>query len=306
MGRKTDDYSALSLGADCWRKYKYRYVDRLEPKDAVDPPYLHAGSVGHKVFHFWYTEEWNLEAGIELAREEWGDYKPKGKHSYLTLGHFELVLEEYFEDRSKNPTALEAEGDIGSRLGAEEAVEFVWPHSKTGEELKLGGIPDLPTAFASQNYIVDNKFTTGWLNQQWASNFQLGHQFRIYCAMLKHTTGVEYDGAYVNGIYMGEPPKSGWKKVKSVQNKLLGPFRYTQEHLDETWEWVKAHQTHRELCEASGTWPQNEKSCGYYGGCDYLDLCERSPKVRPAIKQMLYRIKEEPDGSLVSGADAGS
>jgi hypothetical protein len=294
------DYSALSLGADCWRKYFYRYVERLVT-DGPDPPYLHAGSAGHKVMLHLYTQGWDLEAAIAVLRAEWGDFQPAGKHSYLTLGHMELCIEDYFEDRSRKPTALEAEEAVSSREGAEGAIVFDWA-GRDGEVLRVGGIPDLPTVFAAQRYIVDNKFTTSWINSTWAAKFRLGHQFRVYCAALYATTGVRYDGAYINAIYIGEPPKSGWAKVKSVQNQLFGPFHYTEAQLLETWEWVRSLQETEQLYERLGMWPQNEQACAHYGGCEYLPLCERTPELRPAIIEMQYRRKEA-GGQLVSGAD---
>ena len=188
-----------------------------------------------------------------------------------------------------------AKGDpyfISCRQGAEEAVIFEWPNPATGEVLTLGGIPDLPTQFAGQRYIVDNKFTTQWLNDHWAKKFRLGHQFRVYCAALEATTGESYDGAYVNAIYFGPPPKSPWNRIASSPNRLFGPFHYTEGHLQETWEWAKGLTEAEALYERLEIWPQNEQACGNFGGCQYLELCERAPAVRGALAQMKFRRKE--------------
>lgn len=301
----THDFSALSTAADCWRKYFYKYLQRLIPADegGTNPPYLHGGKVGHKVMLHLYTQGWDLEEALEILRAEWGTYQPFGKHDYLTLGHMELAIEDYFNDRTENPTALEASGQIESRSDAEQALVFDWKHGD--ESVRVGGIPDLPTSFASQRYIVDNKFTTSWINSRWADKFRIGHQFRIYCAALFATTGIKYDGAYINAIYMGTQPKSGWSKVQSVPNQLFGPYHYTEEMLIETWEWIKSLQMTEELYESIGIWPQNEQSCSNFSGCEYLGLCERTPQLRPVLVQMQYKTWE-PTGILLSGADSNT
>lgn len=297
----THDYSALSILASCARLYQLKYKRHLRP-EGDEPPYLRGGQAGHAALNALYTQDWDLELALAALAEEWGDYTPKGKHDYLTLGHMELVIEDYMRDREENPTVLEAEKATPLRLNAEQALVVEWPHPFTGEVLEIGGKVDLPTAMTTQNYIVDHKFTTSWVNSRWATRFQIGHQFRIYVAMLQVLTGQKFEGAYVNAVYMGQPPKSGWDNVKSNPNTLYGPFHYTDEHLAETWEWAAGLMRTAELYEELDWWPQNEASCTMYSGCDYLDICERSPAMRPFVEKQLYRVKE-PSGVLVSGAD---
>lgn len=297
------DYSAISTLHTCARMYQHKYKQYLRPAEP-EPPYLTGGQGGHAALHYLYTEAWDLEGALDALRTSWGGYEtpPGHKHGYLTLGHMEAVIEEYFRDRSERPTALEQEDMRSTRLNAEEAIVFEWPHPQTGEILIVGGKPDLPTQLAAQNYMIDNKFTTSWINSHWAKRFQLGHQFRIYCAAMEVLTGERYEGAYINAIYIGEPPKRGWGSGKSVQNMLLGPFTYTEEHMIETWEWLKAGQEMEQLFDQLGFWPQNEQACDSYGGCDYLPICERTPKLRDFVIRQQYR-QRPPTGKLVSGAD---
>ena len=301
------DYSAASTLHACSRKFQYQYEQGLRPKGG-DPAYLHGGSAFHEALHSLYTLRWDLGAAMDALRAGWGDFiTPRvGKHAYLTLGHLELVLERYFEDRTQNPTALEKGAIEGAeRLHAEDAIVFDWP-GKDGRLLRVGGKIDLPTMLAGERFIVDHKTTTSWLNNWWfAERFTLGHQFRVYGAAMKALTGETYSGAYVNGIYIGEKatdPPEAWKKRQSVPNSLFGPISFSEEMLEETWDWMDSAHALKEMHESRGHWPQNEAACGLYGGCQFKVLCERTPKVRSAIARMEFDVVRN-TGVLLSGAD---
>ena len=301
------DYSAASLLHSCPRKFDLSANQGLRPKGG-DPVYMHAGTCMHEALHSLYTVRWDLGLAMDALRAKWGDFvSPKvGKHAYLTLGHMEVCLENYFEDRSLRPTALEKGAIEGAeRLHAEDAIVFDWRHSD-GRLIRVGGKIDLPTMLAGERFIVDHKTTTSWLNNWWfTERFSLGHQFRVYGAGMRALTGETYSGAYVNAVYIGE--KAGddvvkWKTRQSVPNALFGPISFSDDMLDETWEWMEAAHRLKEFHAAAGVWPQNEAACGLYGGCQFKVLCERAPKVRKAIARMEFD-KVELTGVLMSGAD---
>lgn len=292
------DYTALSTAAECGRKFKHKYRDRLRERTPNVP--MFAGQVAHVGLDVLYTHAWDIDLAIEAMRDEWGDFKPLGKHSYLTFGHLSIALRNYFEDRSENPTALEG----AAYESAEDTFIFDWPNAD-GELVTVGGKPDLPCEIASQRYIVDHKLTTQWVNTYWALRWKLGHQFRIYCAAMSNLFERSYDGAYVNGIHMGkaaadEPTK--WKKRKSSPNRLFGPYDYSRGKLEETWQWVNTWQRTIELWDELDHWPQDETSCANYGGCEFMTLCEKSPVVRNAHASREFE-RWEPLGKLLSGAD---
>lgn len=297
------DFSSLSTAASCLRKFKHKYVDRL---DTPGPnPAMHAGSALHAAFEVLYGERWDLGAALDALAEAWAGFRtpPNHKHSYLSLGHLEIVLENYVDDRERSPTILEKATVVGS--GVEGATVFEWPDAE-GEILRVGGVPDIAIEVAGQRYIVDHKATTSWLNDWWAKGFSMSHQFKIYCAMMQHVYGLRFDGAYVNGVYMGEAAADedrDWSQQKSSPNRLFGPFNYTGGHLAETREWVRRWSEIIERCEEDGEWPQNERACGDYGGCSFLPLCELPPAAREAKAASAFE-RWEPTGVLVSGADS--
>lgn len=302
MQQLVSDYSALSTQAECARKYHWQYRERLRSRQPNVP--MHAGNVMHDGLNYIYTEDWNYYEAADLLSHSWAGFRtpPTSKHGYLTLGHLQVVLQNYMDDREAQPTALEESG-AATQL-AEEALVFDWVNSD-GEVQRIGGKPDLPRELNGRRYIIDHKCSTMWVNSYWALKFKLGFQFRIYCAALRELTGVRYDGAYVNGIYIGkyaaDPPEK-WQNRQSAPAVLFGPFHYSDEELDEAWQWASTLLDAREVYEARGFWPPNEQACGNYGGCQYIDLCSRPPKIRAALAEAMYE-RWTPTGTLESGAD---
>jgi len=263
---------------------------------------MHVGTCGHAALNVLYTEKWDRKLALAAFRDAWGDVKPplEGKHSYLTRAHGERVLEDYIKEREENPTMLEEAAVLGGV--AETALIFEWPNADGSELLTLGGKPDLPVKFPTGSYyIVDHKWTTLWLNSYWENQFKIGHQLKIYAAMMRQREGIHFEGGYINAVYMGKPPKSDWSKIASSPTRLV-QIDFTPAHLAETWEWVKALQAEEKLWEELEIWPQDEKACGNYGGCEFLELCQATG----ALRESLMRTKFEewkPTGVLLSGAD---
>jgi hypothetical protein len=38
-------------------------------------------------------------------------------------------------------------------------------------------------------------------------------------------------------------------------------------------------------------WPQNDKACGLYGGCQFREICGRSPMARKPIMDSTFKIR---------------
>lgn len=308
------DYTSLSTLNSCAARFNFRYNERLERAGEESAP-LKAGQVGHAGLHSLYVDGWDFGRACEAMRVEFGAYvAPLGaKHSHLTLGFMQDVLRRYVDEREARPTAMES----GKPLAlAEQALVFEW--AQAGETLRVGGKPDLPLVLSNGGglYVVDNKFTTSWISEHWALKFKIGHQLRIYAAMLESRLGERVVGGFINAVYMGpeacDPPEAWrggkdtngkrWAGRKSVPSMLI-PIDFSPAKLAETWRWVKATQASEHLFQELDIWPQNEQACGDYGGCEYLDLCKQAtPAVRKALMSTQYR-RWTPTGLLRSGAD---
>lgn len=313
------DYSANSVLQECARKFKHSYIDNLVLPEPNVPMY--AGQVMAEALcelHTVQKERWKRgkdehdtvhQAVCEVLEQSWGEFQtpPGSKHSYLTLGHLESTLWYYIRDR--DPFQVEPISESGKIL-AERATFFEWPAFRNGalELLCIGGKPDIPARVSGEAVIVDWKCSTQYITNFWAKKFSVvGHQLRTYIAMLRHAYGIEVKAAYVDGVHIGAKAASGdeaWKNLESQRSKLFGPFYFDAQLLQETWEWYYAGQEQRRLYESLNYWPQNERACQNFGGCQFQTLCSASPRVRRAREMSEFEVRR-PTGALLSGADGG-
>jgi hypothetical protein len=293
---RAHSYSSLSALASCAQYFKLAYGEGLE-EPGVNLP-MAAGSALDAALNVLYTKAWDAKLAIAALRESWGDTRPPlgAKHAHLTLGFLEERVRVYMREREASPTMLEAARDEGRIISAFSGIkhQFQWPHG--GKLVTLRGIPDFALRDEKGRvWPLDIKCTTGWLSDHWLMQFRIGHQLRIYAAMLQQLEGVEIAGGLINAVYMGDKAldeTDAWKRRKSVPS-ALHRIDFTQSQIDETHEWVRGLEAIEATCETTGLWPRNEKACGNYGGCMFLPLCSApSEAMRNALKLTRFKRRE--------------
>ncbi len=286
-------YSSLSLLAECPQKFYFRKGERLErPGKSLA---AHTGSALHAALNVLYADSWDLKLATEALHEAWGDVKPTlgAKHGWLTRGFAEARLVAYMQEREESPTVLEEGAPLPGAV--EERMIFQWPDAN-GDIVEVEGICDLPLTDGSTNYIVDHKCTTGWVNSHWTNQFRVGNQLRVYAAMMSNVLGVIFRSGLINAIYIGEKaldPPDKWLKRKSSPS-LLSRVDFTREQIEEAHDWVKGWQDAFMHYESLGRWPRNEKACGNYGGCEFLELCT-APSAMARKARMMTRYARRPE-----------
>jgi hypothetical protein len=317
------DYSYISALAHCGRFAYYRHERGLTNGD--QSVYLVAGSALHAGIDHLYTQNWDIEGALDALRASWGDYVTPAtiRANWLTLGHCEIILQNYAEDRFGEdivPIRLRME-DINHDAVVEPAFQvdpdgFVslvetplsvhWPDAG-GATIPYAGKIDLPSIVAGTSAIVDHKTSSQWITEKWAEQYAMSHQFRGYKAILEILTGQKFDRVYINGIYTGKEAAddpSKWKKRTSVRSALFGPYIYSKQHLEETREWVENWLKTAEFYRELNWWPQNDRVCFKFGRpCEYYDLCKRAPHIRESAIKQEYKIRQL-TGILASGADS--
>jgi PD-(D/E)XK nuclease superfamily len=155
------------------------------------------------------------------------------------------------------------------------AVELSWrmelgTQTPTGEQLVLCGHLDRLAVFQGNTWIADRKTTYHALTDDFFDRYSPDNQFSTY--------------SYAGQIIYALPIKG---IIADVAQILVEGTRFHRgfipRHIDQLEEW--RHDLDWWLAQAfhaakEGYWPQNDKSCGLYGGCPYRQICGRSPKVR--------------------------
>lgn len=122
-------------------------------------------------------------------------------------------------------------------------------------------------------WVQDHKTTKAQLDARFYGQFSPHNQFTLYTIAGKvvldqpNCQGVMVRGAQIGVGFtrFGERPIP---RAPAVLN----------EWLEDTQYWIT--QAHKFAVE--NHWPQNDKSCGNYGGCSFAKVCSVSPTHRPA------------------------
>lgn len=289
---RVESYSSLSTLASCAEKYRLSRIERLEAPGINLPQ--HNGkvmAVGLKVIYEKGFNPGALALAQAAMRDAWGDVKaPLGaKKGWLTRDFAERRIELFVREREASPTTMETSSVVEGFT--DEMHLFEW------RGVALRGAPDLVLRDAKGAFIVtDTKCpTSSWISDHYWLRFTLGHQLRLYAAMVASKEGVVVEKGLINAIYCGEKaldPPDAWKKRKSVPSALR-EYSFTQHQIDEAARWVEGLVAQRDHHHLTGRWPRNEGACDAYGGCEFRDLCSAPSEMAAKARMMSnFRRKE--------------
>lgn len=121
-------------------------------------------------------------------------------------------------------------------------------------------------------YVVDRKTTTGSISDDYYSRYSPDNQMTLYTLAGKVVFELPIKGVIIDAAQI---QVGGTRFHRGFVNR-------TQSQLDE-WVydlgfWIKIAQAYAE----AAYWPQNDKSCHMYNGCNFRGVCARDQAVRPA------------------------
>ena len=142
--------------------------------------------------------------------------------------------------------------------------------SSTGERVEFIGTLDKIIKLNDYYFVRDIKTTGGGLGEYFFRYFTPGNQFSLYLAAARICFDFDCEGVIVDGIQVG----AGFARFERAQAPR--PKGVIEEWLEDSHEWIDAMQT----CALREHWPQNDMSCGAFGGCEFRSICSASPKAR--------------------------
>lgn len=304
------DYSALSTYAECARKGQLKYEHGWSPR-ATFPP-IHAGRAGHEAVYELHANGWDLERALGALRKAWGSFKTPavGDYSFLTLGHMELVIREYHEQRREKGGELlklrfedlKHEKIVAHGLETDEDgfVHFAECPLvvQLADDVVYGGKLDFPEREGSLLFVNDFKFTTQPITDFWAAGYLFSHQMRNYVNMMRTVTGLDFAGVRIIGVPMGK--RAVESKRPDSHNVQVFTQVYPPGLLAESVEWARHGASEVEWRRAQGVWTQNDKACRR---CEMKEVCRTTPAARGAVLNRDFT-RRELNGILASGADS--
>ena len=273
------DSTSLGAAKTCFYKYKLSIIDGWTPKQ--ESRHLTFGLRMHEG-----AEEYQkAKSGGKSHDEALGEAL---NHVLLATWNPALKRPWSSDDRTKNRFTLlrtlvyyldSRENDVlqtitlpGGKLGVELSFSFDsgLRSRLTGEEIVFCGHLDRIATLNGEPYIIDIKTTGGQLSQRFFAQFSPNNQFSMYMLAGQIAFSTPVKGLIVDGIQV-TPTSSEFERGLIPRSK-----ESLEEWLRDAGQWIKW----MEDCAESGVWPQNDKACDLYGGCEFREVCSRSPVAR--------------------------
>lgn len=291
---------STSLGAfkTCPRYYYYSIVCGYT-KVGVQI-HLDFGSAAHKVGEIYQRlrfegleHEEALEKTIVKALAYTWDYAASRpafedpQKNRVSLTRFAVeYLDHYEKQGNPLPTIRLANG----RPAVELTFAFDSGHrSSQNEIITLCGHLDRLVSLNEEVYIADLKTTYEAIGQKYAERFTPDNQFTLYTLAGRVVYGRSVRGVILDAVQIG---------VNFVRFQRF-PIHRPQPVLDEWLQALPYWTRQMEQCakDAEGApapeaaFPQNDKACGLYGGCQFREICGRSPMARKPLMDATFKIR---------------
>lgn len=148
----------------------------------------------------------------------------------------------------------------------------------TGENFLLCGHIDRLVTYDNRTLVLDRKTTQHNIDDRYWKQFKPNNQMSTY--------------DYAGSVFF-HTPTSGI--IIDAAQLLVSGTRFKRNLIersdDEREEWYTDLGFQLKMAEEYAKlsyWPMNDKSCGNYGGCPFLDICGKSPKVRQQWLEGLF------------------
>jgi hypothetical protein len=138
------------------------------------------------------------------------------------------------------------------------------------DDIWLAGHLDRLVEYAGDYYVQDQKTTGSTLSPYYFNRFNPDNQMSLYTVAAEvfwqtPVKGVMIDAAQI-AVGFTRFARSITTRTKAQAAEWLETAVY---HIEETWR-----------CHEKNFWPMNDKACGLYGGCPFVEVCSKDARVQ--------------------------
>jgi|SRR5579859_5985001 len=274
-------WDSTSLGAlkTCPRYYQYSIVEGWAPKRLS--VHLTFGLIYHSALERYDHERFAGRSHDEAQRlavltaleESWNHvlrrpipFDDKYKNRFTLVRSIVWYLEQFTHDPIR--TVGLANGKPAVELSFRYENGYV--SAVTGESYMSCGHIDRLGELNDQIYVVDRKTTKSTINADFFTKFSPDNQFSQYVLATKIVYALPVVGLIVDAAQVAIT-FSAFQRGFITRN----PDQIEEWH-HELQYWLRQAESYA----VAGYWPMNDKSCGNYGGCQYREICSKSPSTR--------------------------
>lgn len=269
------DSTSLKLLAECPRKYQYKIVEGWNGKTSsvhllFGGLYASALEGFHKrrasgvpyddaladTIHAAMIASWDSEAGVPL------EFDDTAKTRFNLIRTIVWYLEEFRDDNLA--TYITADGKA--------AVEFSFS-LPVDEGLVFAGHIDRLAVMGDDIMVTDNKTTKSALGPHYFKTYDTDIQMSMYTFAGKIIYNIPIAGVVIDAV-----------QVAVNFSRFSRGFTFRDPDNLAEWydETIVAALAGRKMF-TENYFPMNRTACGNYGGCQFLNVCSKPRKVRPAF-----------------------
>ena len=272
------DSTSLGLLKSCPKLYEYKmvlgYASRTESVHLTFGILYHqalerydhfkAQGMGHEKATL-RCVEWMLKATWDSRFQRPWISDIKEKTRFTLVRTVVWYLEQFAEDAIE--TIILADGKPAVELSFRMAIDMT---TAEGEQYLLCGHLDRIGKLNDEYYIVDKKTSKSSIGPEFFDKFSPDNQMSLYALAGKVVYETPIKGIIIDAAQIGvtfSRLQRGF--VPRSENQLL-------EWFNDTKFWI----SQAEAFAIAGHWPMNDKFCSMYGGCEFREICSKSPEVR--------------------------
>lgn len=172
---------------------------------------------------------------------------------------------EHFKDDGLETVQLE------SGPAVELHFQFTTPYrTSDGEAYELCGHLDRLVQMGDEELILDRKTTKSSLGSYYFARYTPDNQMTLYTLAGKVCFKRPVRGVLIDAAQIAV----GFSRFGRL------PAHRTDDQIDEWFSDLQYWLVLAEGCAKANNWPMNDTACHHYGGCDFKDICSKSPAVR--------------------------
>ena len=274
------DSTSIKIVEDCHYKYKLRMIDGWQPK-RKSVHLLFGGWYATALEHYFKhialgmsSNDALVEVVHEALKATWevdedGIGRPwLSDHNTKTRENLIRTIVWYVDHFSNDPVTVFKKPD------GTPAVEYSFSF-EADHNIVLSGHIDRLVEYSGAYYVMDQKTTGTTISPQFFDSFDPDTQMSLYTMAgqiiyKKPVKGVIIDAAQIAVGF----------------TRFMRGFSFrTPDRLEEWYDTTLWRIRQAQDLTAAGKFPMNFSSCHKYNGCEFRNICNRSPAVRDAFLQ---------------------
>jgi len=283
------DSTSIGMMKVCPRLYQYVMLEGWSPRD--ESVHLRFGSEYHKALEEYdkakaaglshddamsCTVQYTMEFTSDFAPDESikaGKYKNRKTLIALIIDYLDHFADDPCQTYilSDGKPAVELSFRFELEWGPKIEADDVFTYGCDPQPYLLCGHLDRVVEFNGDLLVLDHKTTVTTISDYFFRQFEPNNQMTLYTLAGTVILDTPIKGIVIDAaqIMLSEP------------NRFVRGFTYrTKDQLAEWLDDLKVLLAQAEGYALAGYWPQNDGSCGMYGGCKFRGICSKSPSVR--------------------------